>query len=147
MKIRPAEQRDLDAIAAIERAAIRDGWSRAQIAEELDRELARVLVAEQDGVMLGFAIGWSVAGESEVMELAVHPEARRQGVGAALLRALIAAFGEGPTFLEVRTSNVPAIALYEREGFQRVGQRRAYYANGEDALLMCRPAQPEERSL
>lgn len=145
--IRRAKPWDLDAIAAIERAAIRDGWSRAQIAEELDRELARVLVAEQGGALLGFAIGWSVAGESEVMELAVHPEARRQGIGVALLRALIAECGEGPTFLEVRASNAPAIALYEREGFQRVGVRRGYYADGEDALLMSRPAQPEERSL
>ena len=126
---------------------MRGGWTRQQLAEELTRAQSQVLVAELDGAVVGHAIGWSVAGDTEVMELAVHPDARRRGLGRALLRALLGACGGGPAFLEVRASNAAALALYAREGFAQSGLRRAYYADGEDAVLMTRPPdQPEERS-
>ena len=107
----------------------------------------------------GFAVGWLVAGELQVLELAVHPAARRRGLGGALLRALLAECGcyqggggggdgggeEGgaPATLEVRATNDGAVALYRRHGFEAVGRRRAYYADdGSDALLMARPPGP-----
>lgn len=126
---------------------MRGGWTRQQLAEELGRAQSHVLVAELDGAVVGHAIGWSVAGDTEVMELAVHPDARRRGLGQALLRALLGICGGGPAFLEVRATNAPALALYAREGFVQTGLRRAYYADGEDAVLMTRPPdQPDERS-
>lgn len=137
MKVRPATRADLDAIAAVERAAMPGGgWSRAQIAEELDRELGRAWVAEEEGRVLGHALGQHVVGETEVLELAVHPDARRQGLGRALLRALAPPGTEA--YLEVRASNASAIALYLSEGFAKTGVRRGYYQDGEDALLMAR---------
>ncbi|MCB9760457.1 MAG: ribosomal protein S18-alanine N-acetyltransferase [Alphaproteobacteria bacterium] len=126
-------------MAAIERASIQGGWSREQLAEELDRDIACALVVERDGVVLGHAIGWAVAGEAQVLELAVHPEARRQGLGRLLLEALVAACGGGEALLELREGNGPARGLYRAAGFAEVGRRPGYYPDGEAAILMTRP--------
>ncbi len=83
---------------------------------------------------------WRVADEVEVLFVATAPAWRRQGVARALLvHALQAARDEGAAraLLEVRRSNAPAIALYRALGFEVVGERRRYYDDGEDALLMA----------
>ena len=87
-----------------------------------------------------------VAGEGELLRIAVHPDTRRQGVGRALLRAVLSAVADAcplGVFLEVRASNVAARHLYAREGFVEHGRRRDYYhAPREDAILMhWRPAE------
>ena len=132
--IRAATTDDVPAMAAI--AA---GWTAAQLAEELEQPLARVLVWDQDGRVLGHALGWAVAGETQVHEIAVAPVARRRGLGRQLVEALCAACGGGPALLELRASNAPALALYQACGFETVGRRPRYYPDGEDALLMTRP--------
>lgn len=132
--IRPATPDDLAAMAAF--AA---GWTHDQLAAELDQPLATVLVWERDGLAVGHALGWSVAGEVQIHEVAVSPEARRQGIGRALVTALIQACGGGEALLEVRASNAGALALYTGAGFDVVGRRPRYYPDGEDALLMTRP--------
>ncbi|MDO4610443.1 ribosomal protein S18-alanine N-acetyltransferase [Corynebacterium sp.] len=80
--------------------------------------------------------------EYEILTVAVAPELRGRGLGRRLTEALLAAADEdpGPVFLEVRTDNAPAIALYESLGFGRMGVRRRYYADGADAWTMVRPA-------
>ncbi len=120
-------------------AAMAVGWSASQIEKELVQTLARVLVWEEAGRVQGHAIGRSVAGEVHVHEIAVSPQARRQGGGRALLEALLQACGTGPALLELRASNTPALALYQVCGFIIVGRRTRYYPDGEDALLMTRP--------
>lgn len=100
-------------------------------------------VAEGSGGVVGFLAVRVVAEEMEVLNLAVEPESRRQGVGGALLRAALV-FGEsaGATriSLEVRESNEAARRFYEGQGFRVVGRRRCYYRQPEeDALLMARP--------
>jgi len=131
--IRPARPEDVEAMAALG-----PGWSAAQVAEELSNPDARVLVLECAGRVAGQAIGWAIAGETQVLEIAVAPQARRRGHGRRLLEALCQACGGGPALLEVRASNVAGLALYERAGFQRVGRRARYYADGEEAILMTR---------
>ena len=88
--------------------------------------------------------GWArwraipVAGEAELVRLAVAPSARRQGLGRALLRASeagLCAAGIDTLHLEVRVSNLAARALYEAEGWREVGLRRGYYRDSEDAAL------------
>jgi ribosomal-protein-alanine acetyltransferase len=91
------------------------------------------IVAETDGRILGFAMYRVVAGEGELLNLAVDPSARRTGVARALLQEMMQ---EAEIWhLEVRESNLAAIALYDSLGFQKVGRRSGYYSDGEAAQL------------
>lgn len=98
---------------------------------------------DSTAAILGFLIARHVAPEWELENIVVAATARRQGIGNQLLRALIAAARETNSesvFLEVRESNVPAHALYEKSGFQRSGRRKSYYSNPvEDAILYRLP--------
>jgi ribosomal-protein-alanine N-acetyltransferase len=133
----------LDRVLQIELEANPHPWKREQFAAELCNEYAslRGAFVAQDTTLQGFLCTWLVADEMEILNVATHPSCRRHGIASLLLRdcvdrALAAAVTR--IHLEVRSSNVPAIALYRRFAFAEVGLRRAYYApNGEDAILMC----------
>lgn len=91
----------------------------------------------------GMILARVMSDEAEILSLAVMPERRRDGIGAALLRAAIARCGElGATrlYLEVSTNNTPARALYNAAGFTMVGHRKRYYPDGSDALVLIRVA-------
>jgi ribosomal-protein-alanine N-acetyltransferase len=94
----------------------------------------------EDGIVLGYIGSQSVLGESDMMNVAVHPDHRRRGIGEMLVNALsrdLKERGNVCLTLEVRDSNVPAIALYEKLGFTQVGLRKNYYRNPkEDALIL-----------
>jgi ribosomal-protein-alanine N-acetyltransferase len=141
-RTRPAVYRDLRAVAAIERAVFPDPWSHGMFAAHLRYGPPEMfLVAESpDGALLGYALMRAVMDESELLNIAVAPSARRRGVGIALLRAAMAtcaAHGAERMLLEVRQSNVAARALYEAHGFAAVGRRRGYYHSPrEDAVIM-----------
>ncbi|MFC3124874.1 GNAT family N-acetyltransferase [Pseudoroseomonas globiformis] len=90
----------------------------------------------------GFILLRVAADEAEILTLAVVPQARRLGLGAALLGGalgLAAAGGAGTMFLEVSANNRAAMALYCNMGFSQVGSRRRYYADGSDALVLSHP--------
>ena len=127
-------------VAALEKLCFSDPWSENSIASELKNPLAFWLVAEEDGCVVGYIGSQTVLPESDVMNVAVDPAHRRQGIGAILVEALIKElrnrYCESLT-LEVRASNAPAIALYDKLGFQQVGRRPNYYRNPkEDALIL-----------
>ena len=134
---------DLDAICEIEQHSFAVPRRRASFAAELTLAHARLDVARvvADGPIVGFSNTWHVAGEVELLIIAVSPEVRRRGVGAALLEHVLALAGAARVMLEVRANNVPAQALYESAGFVRDGLRPRYYNDGVDAVLMSRPAQ------
>jgi len=97
------------------------------------------LLAAEGSEPFGFALGRAVAGEAEVLTLAVRPAARRAGLGRALMRALMGeAVRRGATelFLEVAETNAAARALYGALGASEAGRRRAYYPDGGDALVL-----------
>ncbi len=96
----------------------------------------RFLVARLDGRVVGCAIGDRDNGNSRVINLAVDPDARRQGIGRALLRALEAALPKGDVLLMVEEENAGARALYEAEGYHRVGFARDYYGRGHHGIWM-----------
>lgn len=103
------------------------------------------LLAERGGEPLGFVLGRAVAGEAEVLTLAVHPLARRLGVGRALMRALMeeaAGRGAETLFLEVAEGNSAARALYAGLCAAEAGRRRRYYPDGSDALVLALPLRP-----
>lgn len=130
----------ISAIAQIEKLCFSDPWSENSIAGELTSRLSYWLVAVERGVALGYIGSQSVLGQSDMMNVAVHPDHRRKGIAEALIDALshdLKKQGNECLTLEVRASNAPAIALYEKLHFQTVGRRPNYYRHPkEDALIM-----------
>ena len=141
MKFDVASRLDLDAIDEIERHSFPRPWPRTSFEGELAREHATILVV-RDPDVIAFCNYWIVVGELHVHSIAVHPDRRRAGVAGELLARVLAdgrARGCTIATLEVRRSNTPAIALYERAGFRSVSVRAAYYQdNHEDAVVMSR---------
>jgi len=125
-------------------------WSEAQLSEELSHPSSRVVVVETDADdeeavprVAGFLVMRVVDDEAEVLNVAVSPNRRGAGLGAALVGWAVEtalAAGGASLWLEVRASNATARRLYDRLGFEEVGRRRGYYAdNGETAVLLRRP--------
>lgn len=127
-------------IAALEKLCFVDPWSEESIATELNSRLSYWLVALEGEQVVGYIGSQSVLGESDMMNVAVHPDFRRRGIAEALIAALSVALQERDNVcltLEVRASNDPAIALYKKLGFIQVGLRKNYYRHPkEDALIM-----------
>ena len=127
-------------VAALERQCFADPWSEGSIASELDNPLSLWLVAEQDGAVCGYVGSQTVLDETDMMNIAVHPDCRRHGIAAALIDELIVRLKERGSHilrLEVRVSNAPAIALYDSLGFTQLGLRKNYYRNPkENALIL-----------
>ena len=139
-EITTMEAADIPQVAAIEKACFSDPWPESVLAQELENELSLWLVAKDGDTVLGYVGSQSVLDEADMMNLAVCEQARRQGIGRALVLALCARLHEkGITSLtlEVRESNEPAIRLYESLGFAQVGRRPNYYFHPkEDARIL-----------
>jgi ribosomal-protein-alanine N-acetyltransferase len=132
---------DLEEVLAIERSGHPGPWSESIFREELDREWARLVVASSEDVgVLGFCNFWLVHDEVHLLNIVVHPQARRRGIGRALMAHILEvarARHSRYLTLEVRRSNGAAIELYESLGFRTTGVRPNYYAaEREDALVM-----------
>lgn len=139
MIVRDATAADLDAVAALQRPSFpEDPWTRAMLAQELERPGGIFLAAaDEEGHLLGFAIGAVAADELSVFQVAVAPRARRVGAGRALMRALHAAARlQAVAWLEVRADNAAALGLYAALGYVAVSLRRRYYPDGCDAVVM-----------
>jgi len=140
--VAPATTTDLEAIDAIEQHSFKSPWPRATFEGELKREWARIDVARQMGRIVAFCNYWLVTTELHILAIATHPDFRGRGIARALLQHVLdiaRKAGCSLATLEVRRSNVPAIALYERAGFKTVHVRARYYQDdNEDALVMLR---------
>jgi ribosomal-protein-alanine acetyltransferase len=146
----PARASDVPSLAEIELASTPSPWTESQLRRELSKPESRVWTARlrsgppdgPDGAAVGFAVGWIVAGELQVAETAVRPDARRRGAGRTLLRRLLddaRAAGCARATLEVREGNAAARALYAAEGFVETSRRPRLYEGTEAAVLMERP--------
>ena len=140
MTINPMKEDHVAQVAALERQCFADPWSEGSIASELDNPLSLWLVAEQNGAVRGYVGSQTVLDETDMMNIAVRPDCRRQGIAAALIDELIVRLKERGSHilrLEVRVSNAPAIALYDSLGFTQLGLRKNYYRNPkENALIL-----------
>lgn len=140
MNIVPMDEHHVPQIALLERECFADPWSQQSIASELYNPLSLWLVAQEGQTLLGYVGSQTCLDETDMMNIAVFPASRRQGVARALIEALVSALrerGSKQLTLEVRASNGPARQLYESLGFLQVGLRKNYYRNPkEDALIL-----------
>ena len=140
IRILNASEKHIEALEALERQCFSVPWTRQQLRCELPDERHEFLIAEADGKLLGYVGMMHILDEGYISNVAVAPEARRQGIASALIRELLERAGAlelSFVTLEVRASNAPAIALYESFGFEPVGRQKNYYEQPrEDALLM-----------
>ena len=140
MEIKKMDTSHVAQVAALEMVCFTDPWSENSVASELENPLSLWLVALQQDMVVGYVGSQSVLGEGDMMNLAVAPGFRRQKIAEKLVLALIRALLEKNVrslTLEVRASNEPAKALYEKLGFLQVGRRPNYYRNPkEDALIL-----------
>ena len=155
--VHPFHARDLDDVLAIEQESFLSPWTRGMFEAELQgNPFGRFFGAFGNGEappskrLLGYICYWVVFDELRLMNLAVRPDCRRQGIASYLVRhAVEEGMGQGTTraLLEVRAGNLPAQRLYDTFGFRQYGRRRSYYTNpDEDAILMqlqlVKPVQP-----
>jgi ribosomal-protein-alanine N-acetyltransferase len=144
VSIRRATSADVADVAALERASYSDPWPASSFASLPENPSVYFIVARRsaDNQLAGFAIAWSVLDEAELANLAVERGARRQGIGALLLDAVLENARQAATnriYLEVRESNAAARRLYASRQFAEVGRRKKYYrAPEEDALILRR---------
>lgn len=139
--LRALASADLARVVEIERHTFSDPWSPAAFRDALRQPHIRTLGAfDIAGWLAGYAIASVAADEGEILNIAVDPAARRQGLGARLLEGVLAdleAVGVRSVYLDVRRSNEAAIRLYQRAGFEVLGVRAGYYRQPhEDALTM-----------
>jgi [ribosomal protein S18]-alanine N-acetyltransferase len=141
LNIRRLTYADLPQVIAIERRAFPTPWSLAMFVLELSKPSGICLAALRDRRLAGYLVCSRYDAVWHLMNIAVDPDERRQGIATALLARLFERVDDADArfTLEVRQSNAPAIELYERHGFRSAGLRRRYYQdNGEDALIMWR---------
>lgn len=146
--IRRMNLEDVPAVAAVEAATFPTPWSEDAFRQELtSNAVARYLVAEVDGKVIGFAGAWVILDESHITNIAILDGYRGKGYGRALTSALmqyLSNLGAAYATLEVRKSNLTAQNLYVPLGFIKLGVRKRYYEdNNEDALLMVCDHMPE----
>ena len=137
---RICEEKDLAAVMELDREAFFDPWSLETWQRELQNTIAVWIVEEVERDIVGYAGIWNVAGEAQVMRVAVRKALRNQGLGLLLTQELIQKAREAgaeAVTLEVRESNVAAQKVYERCGFVSGGVRPHYYEDtGEGAVIM-----------
>ena len=147
MEIRRATAKDAAAIANIEARCFSDPWEERDILGYIATDGGMVFVALRDGEVVAYLLGRLIAPEAEIYRIAVIPEQRRRGIGYRLLDfAMKTERGRGleTVFLEVRSKNEPAIALYSAYGFKRAGFRKGYYKNPDDDAIVMLKAHPDD---
>lgn len=143
IRVRIAKSSDLDDIYDLDVQTFAMPWSKEALSYDiLENDNAFVIVAEYEGEFAGYADIWTVLDEADLNSIAVRVDFRRKGIGDAIMLAMtemLSANGVATINLEVRVSNMPAIKLYKKYGFNECGVRPGYYLdNDEDALIMKR---------
>ena len=139
--VRPMVMTDVDGVMAVEHDSFLTPWSRSAFEEELaQNRLARYIVAEENGAIVGYAGTWLVINEAHVTNVAVSSQRRREGIGRLLMQKLMELARDNDMesmTLEVRVSNAAARHLYQQLGFVEAGIRKNYYSETkEDALIL-----------
>lgn len=133
------EKCHIDGMAEIEKICFNSGFGKQTFLRETENRIAHYIVAETDGKVSGYGGIWNICGEADIIDIATHPDFRKQGIADGILKRLIwfcRDNGCTKINLEVRESNIVAQKLYEKNGFIICGERKKYYDGKETALLM-----------
>lgn len=151
MKIRPATLDDLPALMALEIDSYQNPWNERMMRGEItDNPHAHVSVMDYDGLLIGYACFWIIDDEAMLNKLTISRPLRGKKLGRLLLKDTIERIQSANCSritLEVRVSNLVAQNVYLQAGFERIGVRKKYYDDGEDAqvmLLQLREGEPYE---
>ena len=139
--IRTADLNDIKRIMALEEGSIIHPWTSGDIETLITDWNKKCLIADLAGEVVGYVGAETVLDECNIGNIVVDKDKRGRGYATILMDILLNNLknrGIRKVFLEVETDNVPAIALYEKCGFVRYGQRRDYYGQGRDAILMSK---------
>lgn len=147
MEFRRSSPFDAPEIARAEAEIFSDPWSERDISDTITHEGSMCFSAVKDGKVVAYVLGRIIAPEGEIYRVAVLPEHRERGIGYRLLDyAVKTSRGKGleTLFLEVRSKNLPALALYRAYGFEKVGLRRGYYKSpDDDAIVMIKASRSD----
>ena len=132
------EKGDVQAIASLERQIFKDAWTYEQLLSETDGQNFKFpIILEIDQQIAGYACVWAFVDEVHINNFAIVPSFRQKGLGLKLIRFILGSFKRyKQLYLEVRESNIAAINLYKKAGFEKFFTRQKYYSDGEDALVM-----------
>ena len=128
----------IDEIYYVEQSCFGNPWTKKMLECELNSPLSILENEERDGKIVGYALGRVVADEAELLKICVLSGWRKQGIAEKLLGSLLKKMrenGAAACFLEVRSKNAPALALYQKMGFEQIALRRNYYPD-DDAVVM-----------
>ena len=141
-EIVPMDRGHIPQILELERACFSTPWTETMLSDALfDPQASFIVAQDEEGNVVGYAGLHVIVDEGYIDNVAVEPDARRHGVASALLDVFCRFGAANLAFLtlEVRSSNAPAISLYEKFGFFRAGLRKGYYQHPrEDAVIMTR---------
>ena len=140
MKIRRATLKDLVSIQKMEGRIFNNPWSNKSIRNELKRDRNSLnLVAEMDQKIIGYFFAHLLDNEIHILNIAIDVTYQHQGYGKQFFKEILENYLQyGDVYLEVKQSNFPAINLYLNFGFEEIDIREAYYADGEDAVIMVK---------
>ena len=137
---RPMIYKDISAVYKIECFLFNDPWPKKSFKIEVrQNNISYPFIVEENCDILGYIICWYYLEELHIVNIAVIPDRQRQGIGKFMLDRVMEYFSDyNIAYLEVRESNKKAINLYFAFGFETIYRRKAYYPNGEDALVMIK---------
>lgn len=141
IEYRPLKNTDLPAVQRIEKESFSDPWTEYMFAGAFLSEFFYGVGAFDEGELVGFILSTIVFEDVETDDLAVLPAYRKRGIGKTLLSEVekkALQQGTERSFLEVRVSNISALALYKSSGYQVIRRRERYYPDGEDAFVMMK---------
>ncbi len=133
------EKAHIDGMVEVEKLCFNSGFAKETFLREMENKIAHYIVSETDGKVSGYGGIWNVCGACEIIDIAVHPDFRKRGIGQGILERLIDFCKQedcSEINLEVRESNKIAQKLYEKLGFIKNGERKNYYEGKETAFLM-----------
>ncbi|GAB4184909.1 MAG: ribosomal protein S18-alanine N-acetyltransferase [Calditrichia bacterium] len=140
LRLSDMTEEDVEEVLAIERASFSDPWNKDHFLHEIKKnDFSVPVVLKYKNVIIGYAVCWRLFEEFHLANIAIHPKYRGQGIGEFLLDKILKMVqDELYVVLEVRVRNLTAINLYQKKGFSVLFERKNYYPDGEDALIMVK---------